>query len=36
MDTKGEGWGWNELGDWDWQMHSTDTMYETDKNENLL
>ena len=33
---QGEGWGWNELGDQDWQMHITDTVYETEKNENLL
>ena len=29
MDTKGEK-GWDELGDWDWPIHTMDTMYKTD------
>ena len=31
MDTKGErGVGWDELGDWDWHIYTTDTMYKID------
>ena len=34
MDTKGT-WG-KELGDWDWQLYATDTVYKIDTNENIL
>ena len=32
MDNKGlgKGWWWDELGDWDWHMHTPDTMYKID------
>ena len=31
IDTKGErGGGWEELGDWDWHIYTTDTMYKID------
>ena len=29
MDPKGEGGGWEELGDWDWHTYTSDTMYKT-------
>ena len=25
----GKGW-WDELGDWDWRIYTTDTMYKID------
>ena len=28
MDTKGKRGGWDELGDWDWHIHTT--MYKID------
>ena len=28
MDTKGEGGSGEELGDWDWHIYTTDTMYK--------
>ena len=30
MDTKEESGGWDELGDWDGHVYTTDTVYETD------
>ena len=30
MDTKGEKRGWDEWGDWDQHIYTTDTMYEID------
>ena len=33
MDTKGEGVGW--MGDWDWHIHTIDTMYEIDDKWEL-
>ena len=30
MDTKGEGGGWDELGDWDCHIYTIDTMYKID------
>ena len=30
MDAKGKE-EWEELGDWNWHMHTIDTMYEIDK-----
>ena len=30
MDTKGEKRGWDEWGDWDRHIYTTDTMYEID------
>ena len=32
-------WGrgeWDELGDWDWHIYTTDTTYKIDNNENIL
>ena len=29
-DTKGERGGWEELKDWDWHRHITDSMYKID------
>ena len=29
MDTKGEG-GWDQLGDGDWHIYTTDTVYKID------
>ena len=26
----GKGRGWDELGDWDWYIYTTDTMYTID------
>ena len=31
VDTKGDkGGAWDELGDWDWHIYTTDTMYKID------
>ena len=30
MDIKGEREEWEELGDWDWHIYTTDTMYKID------
>ena len=31
MDTKmGKGMEWDELGDWDWHIYTTDAVYKTD------
>ena len=30
IDTKGKGGRWDELGDWDWNIYTIDTMYKID------